>query len=82
VLFRSVCPLIINVGEDGKVNSYKDDIEIFNKELCEKLVAGLDVKTSQPSPGETLILLEKLSTEYEQVFCLPITPTISGTYGT
>ncbi|GHU48396.1 hypothetical protein FACS1894218_5170 [Bacilli bacterium] len=77
-----VCPLIINITENGKINSYHDDVDIFNEELCEKMAKGLDIKTSQPIPGETLELFEKLSKEYEQVYALPITPTISGSYST
>ncbi|GHU32844.1 hypothetical protein FACS1894166_07010 [Bacilli bacterium] len=77
-----VCPLIITVDDHDKITSYHDEIDIFNKELCEKLSAGMNIKTSQSISGEVIDMFEKLSKDYDEVHALPITKTLSSTYNT
>jgi fatty acid-binding protein DegV len=77
-----VAPMEIIETKEGKATSYLDDVEIFNEQICEKISQGIDIKTSQPVIGNVMKILDKLTTEYEMVYALPITSTISGTYNT
>jgi fatty acid-binding protein DegV len=75
-----VAPIEIIETDNGKITSYLDNVEIFEEQICEKINAGIDIKTSQPRAGNVIKILDKLSNEYEVIYGMPISSTISGTF--
>lgn len=75
-----IIPNIINEEVDGKIVSYRDGETINNDRLCEKLNNNAKISTSTPIIGEFITLITKLSSEYDEVYCLCIPTTISSTY--
>lgn len=75
-------PLIINKNLNGQITSYKDLIEIDNKEVCELINKGISVSTSQPSPGMIIELLDKIADKYDDIFVLPIHEKLSSAINT
>ena len=75
-------PLIINKNVNGQITSYKDLIEIDNKQVCELIDKGIEVSTSQPSPGTIIELLDKIVDKYDDIFVLPIHEKLSSAINT
>jgi fatty acid-binding protein DegV len=75
-----VLPLIVTETIGSKINTYKDGVNLDNDKLCRMLESGSDIKTSQANISEMIELAEKLSKEYDQIFVLPIPPTLSSNY--
>jgi fatty acid-binding protein DegV len=75
-----VLPLIVTEIINGKINTYRDGVDLDNNKLYKMLENGSDIKTSQANVSEMIDLSEKLSKEYDQVFVLPIPPTLSSNY--
>jgi fatty acid-binding protein DegV len=73
-----VLPLIINETKNGVVKTYHDGVNINTTQLIKKLQAGIDIKTSQSIPAEIIDLLTRLTSEYENVYVLPIPSSISA----
>lgn len=55
---------------------------ITKAEYYEKLEAGCDISTSQPSPGNVTDIFERLLEEYEELVCIPMSSGLSGTCAT
>lgn len=69
----------LNIIIDG--NAYKDNIDITLYEVMDASIAGKKVTTSQPSPILYTEAIEAmLAKGYEQVICMTISSTLSGTY--
>lgn len=73
---------IIATSKDGQEKIYADWVDITREQLFELFAQGYDMKTSQPSIGYMETKMEELLTEYEQIYCLPISKNLSGTYST
>lgn len=61
---------------------YYENETITKAQYYEKLDAGCDISTSQPSPGIITDLFDKLLEEYEELVCIPMSSGLSGTCGT
>ena len=61
---------------DGE--SYFEEVTISRPEFFEKMRAGADVATSQPSPESVLKMWDEMLEEYEQVLYLPMCSGLSG----
>lgn len=55
---------------------------ITKAEYYEKLEAGCDISTSQPSPGIVTDIFDKLLEDYEELICIPMSSGLSGTCAT
>jgi DegV family protein with EDD domain len=72
-----VVPLYVHFGTE----SYRDYVDIEPDAFYERLRASAELPTtSQPTPGDFLAAYEQLA-GYERVLVLPISSTLSGTYG-
>lgn len=75
-----VLPLGIT-APDGQ--TFKDEIEItVGQIIANMLEKNIMYKTSQPNPGDAMILFDKLSSEYEEVLVLPLPAALSNAYNT
>jgi DegV family protein with EDD domain len=71
-----VVPLYVLFGDE----SYRDYVELSPEEFYARLRTAAQLPTtSQPTPGDFLAAYETLS-EYERVYSLHISATLSGTY--
>jgi DegV family protein with EDD domain len=75
-----VLPLIITETTNNTTTTYRDGIDLDAKKLADLISRGADLKTSQANVSEMMQLAEKLSNEYDQVFVIPIPPTLSSNY--
>ncbi len=65
---------------DGK--EYFEDVSITRDEFFQKLEAGADVQTSQPSPKVVTGLWDRLLKDYEGVVYIPMSGGLSGSVQT
>ena len=61
---------------DGK--TYYEDIDLTQEQFYEKLRAGADISTSQPSPEAVTGLWDRLLGEYDQLVHIPMSSGLSG----
>lgn len=77
-----VVPGCVNVNENGKISSYRDQLEIDHEQLCKLLNEGKDISTSQPAAGDIMKTLEDIQGKYDKVFALPIPVKLSSSLNT
>lgn len=70
----SVLPMPFMI--DGE--TYYEEITLSQKEFYEKLAAGADISTSQPSPEAVLSMWDKLLKEHDEVVHIPMSSGLSG----
>ncbi len=78
-----VIPLIVNINvkkeDKNNLTSVKDVHEIDQKRVLELIEdPKITVSTSQPNIGEMYQLVEQLLEEYEEIYVVPVTSTVSG----
>ncbi len=56
-----------------------EDVDLSHEEFYEKQINGSDIRTSQPSPGDTIDLWEKLLEDYDSLLYIPMSSGLSGT---
>lgn len=61
---------------DGE--TFFEDIDLTQEEFYEKMNAGADISTSQPSPKAVTDLWDRLLTEYDEVVHIPMSSGLSG----
>ena len=61
---------------------YYEGVTIGREEFFQKLEAGAQVQTSQPSPAEVMGVWDQALSEYEEILYMPISSGLSGSYGT
>src|SRR5689334_16902835 len=72
-----IVPLYVNFGD----TSYRDYVDLSPDELYARLAAAHEPpRTSQPTPGDFLVVYEELLPQYERVLSLQLSSTLSGTY--
>jgi DegV family protein with EDD domain len=69
-----VLPMPFYFGEE----CYHEDIDLTREEFFDRLRAGANVSTSQPSPDAVMKLWDEMLEEYEQVLYIPISSGLSG----
>ncbi len=57
---------------------YYEDINLTQDEFYEKLIAGGDVMTSQPSPDSVMQTWDKVLEEYDEIVYIPMSSGLSG----
>lgn len=57
---------------------YREGVDISREEFYDKLRAGVDVATSQPSPEEVMELWDQMLTQYEELVYIPLSSGLSG----
>ncbi len=70
----SVLPMPFMIDEE----TYYEDITLSQAEFYEKLAAGANVVTSQPTPEAVLNLWDELLKEYEEIVHIPMSSGLSG----
>ncbi|MCM1334225.1 MAG: DegV family protein [Bacteroides sp.] len=75
-VFLLPMPFII----DGK--EYFEDVTCTYDEFFERLAAGAEVSTSQPSPGSLTELWDRVLTEYDALVHIPMSSAISSSTAT
>lgn len=75
-IYLILMPVLI----DGEV--FLEEKEINKETFYQKMEAGADITTSQPSPGDILDMFDTLLKEYEEVVYIPMSAGLSGTYET
>ncbi len=58
--------------------TYFEDIDLTQEEFYEKLAAGANIATSQPSPESVTRLWDKLLKEYDEIVHIPMSSGLSG----
>ena len=61
---------------DGE--TFYEDISLTQEQFYEKLAAGANISTSQPSPESVMELWDSLLKEYEEVVHIPMSSGLSG----
>jgi DegV family protein with EDD domain len=61
---------------DGE--TYFEEVSLSRKEFYEKLAAGADISTSQPSPDSVISLWDELLKEYDEIVHIPISSGLSS----
>lgn len=61
---------------------YYEDITLSREDFFEKLKAGANITTSQPSPADVMKVWDEALKEYEQILYIPISSGLSGSCGT
>lgn len=59
-----------------------EGISLSQDDFFTKLEEEAEITTSQPSPGDTMDMYEKLLTEYEEIVHIPMSSALSSTYET
>ena len=57
---------------------YYEDINLTQNEFYEKLIAGGEVRTSQPSPDSVMSLWDETLKEYDEIVYIPMSSGLSG----
>lgn len=73
-----VVPMPINI--DGKV--YFEGLNLSQEYFYQRLTAGAEKFTSQPSPADTLELWNRILRGYDQLVYIPMSAGLSSTYAT
>lgn len=73
-----VVPMPINI--DGKV--YFEGLNLSQEYFYQRLTAGAEMFTSQPSPADTLELWNRILKGYDQLVYIPMSAGLSSTYAT
>lgn len=73
-----VLPMPINI--DGKV--YYEGLNLSQDYFYQRMAAGAEMFTSQPSPADTLELWNRVLREYDQLVYIPMSAGLSSTYAT
>lgn len=58
--------------------TFFEDIDLSQEEFYEKLAAGADICTSQPSPESVMELWDELLKEYDEIVHIPMSSGLSG----
>ena len=58
--------------------TYFEDIDLTQEEFYEKLAAGANISTSQPSPEAVMNLWDELLKEYDEIVHIPMSSGLSG----
>lgn len=81
-----IVPLLVNVNnkaKKGELLSYHDQTEITTDEIKELLENDdLVVTTSQPIIGEMMKLVGSIHEQYDEIYVVPVTSTVSGSQNT
>lgn len=77
---EGVCVIPMPFMIDGTV--YYEDIDLSQEEFYERMEAGCDITTSQPSPETITNLWDGLLKDYEAVVHIPMSSGLSGAYQT
>lgn len=59
---------------------YKEAVDLDEKQLAKMLDEKKVAKTSQPSPGQFVEFFSSLLKEYDEIFYIPVSHSLSGTY--
>ncbi len=70
----SVLPMPFMIDEE----TYYEDITLSQAEFYEKLAAGANVVTSQPTPEAVMNLWDELLKEYDEIVHIPMSSGLSG----
>lgn len=65
-------PFMIN----GEV--FEEDISLSQQVFYERMEAGADITTSQPSPGDVMSLWQQILAEYDEIVHIPMSSGLSG----
>ena len=60
-------------------NEYMDGVDLTNEEFYQKMQAGADIKTSQPSQFFLEEMWERILKEYDEILYIPTSSGLSGT---
>lgn len=58
--------------------TYYEDIDLTQEQFYEKLAAGADICTSQPSPESVMKLCDELLKDYDEIVHIPMSSGLSG----
>lgn len=69
-----VLPMPLYINEE----MFYEDITLTQEQFYERLAQDVDVKTSQPTPGEVTDMWDKILTEYDEIVHIPMSSGLSG----
>ena len=61
---------------------YLEGVDLSREEFYEKLRQGVNVSTSQPSPGDVMDLWEELLKKYDEILYIPMSSGLSSSCDT
>ncbi|MCM1190910.1 MAG: DegV family protein [Butyrivibrio sp.] len=70
----SVLPMPFMINDQ----TFYEDIDLTQEQFYEKLAAGADICTSQPSPESVMKLWDELLKEYDEIVHIPMSSGLSG----
>ncbi len=73
----AVIPMPFFIG--GK--EYLDGVNLSQEEFYERMIAGEDIHTSQPSPDEVMKCWDELLKDYDEIIHIPMSSGLSGSCG-
>ena len=73
-----VIPMPIHI--DGKV--YYEGLDLSQDYFYQRMIAGAEMFTSQPSPADTLELWNRILRGYDQLVYIPMSAGLSSNYAT
>ena len=71
-----VFPMPFTIDEDD----YLEAVNLSRDQFYDKMAAGADIKTSQPSLETLMKLWEELLQEYDEIIHIPMSSGLSGSY--
>lgn len=71
-----VIPMPFTIDDE----EYLEAVNLSFDEFYDKMEAGADIKTSQPSLESVINLWDKLLTEYDEIIHIPMSSGLSGSY--
>ncbi len=75
-----ILPVKVNICDGDVTHEYDDYTEISKKEIIEAMRADKDIKTAQTPYGLIEENIVDLLKDYDRVYCLVISKTLSGLY--
>ena len=63
-------------------NFYTDGVDLTHEQFYEKMEAGAEVSTSQPSPGDVMDTWDALLKDFDEIVYIPMSAALSQSYNT
>ena len=77
-----ICPINICIEQNNKEIVYQEDIDINRNEIYSLIDNNVNIKTSQPTLGKIMELMNDIVKKYDLIIAIPFSKHLSNTYNT
>ena len=77
-----ICPINICVEQNNKEIVYQEDIDISRNEIYDLINKDIKIKTSQPTLGKIMELMNNIVKKYDLIIAIPFSKYLSNTFNT